>query len=68
MNKHEEFIGWHKSTASGNGSGCVEVGYLPDRSRVGIRDTTRRWAGHIATSQAEFAKFLAMAKAGELDL
>lgn len=48
----EQFIGWHKATASGNGSGCVEVGYTPDGTRVGVRDTTRREAGHLAvTSQ-----------------
>lgn len=68
MNKPEQFIGWHKSSFSGNGTGCVEVGHTSDKSRVGVRDTTRRWAGHISTSSAEWGRFIADVKVGKYDL
>lgn len=48
---------WRKSTYSGTTqSECVEVG--PSADAVGVRDTTRRDAGHLAVSRTAWQAFV----------
>jgi hypothetical protein len=58
---------WRKATASQNNGGCVEVAAnLP--GIVAIRDSKRAGDGAHVVSTAEFAQFLASARAGRFDL
>jgi Domain of unknown function (DUF397) len=60
-------ISWRKSSFSGNGGNCVEVGTgVP--GKIAIRDTKRREDGvHVVTCEA-FAALLDDIRAGNLDL
>ena len=66
MNSKLEFSAWKKAQASGNGTGCVEVGSAP--GFAGVRDTKDREAGHIAVPAAQWTAFLDDVKAGKFDL
>ncbi|MFB4301333.1 DUF397 domain-containing protein [Actinomadura sp. NTSP31] len=61
---------WRKASRSGTGGvggqDCVEVAALADRR--GIRDSKAREAGHLALTPGSFARLIACAKRGELDL
>jgi hypothetical protein len=58
---------WRKSSFSGNGGDCVEVG-TGLLGKVAIRDTKRREDGmHIVTSEA-FAALLDDVKSGRFDI
>lgn len=58
---------WLKSSFSGGGNGqCVEVGRVP--GWVGVRDSKDNGAGPVLNfTEAEWAAFLAGARAGEFD-
>lgn len=53
-------------SASGNGTGRVEVGSAP--GFAGVRDTKNREAGHIAVPAEQWTAFLDDVKAGKFDL
>jgi Domain of unknown function (DUF397) len=60
---------WRKARASGsNGGNCVEVGSSPASAVVGLRDSKRPEAGHLAVDRAVFAALLARIKNGQYDL
>jgi Domain of unknown function (DUF397) len=63
-----ENLCWVKSSFSGNGGNCVEVGQAAGNPVVGIRDTKRREAGHLAVTREAFGALLAAARSGALDL
>jgi uncharacterized protein DUF397 len=56
---------WRKSSYSGGGNACVEIGVAP--GAVGVRDTKDRSCGTLAVTPERFADFLTAIKAGELD-
>jgi Domain of unknown function (DUF397) len=49
--------GWRKSSHSGNGANCVELGSMPDA--ILIRDTTDRGGHVLSVSRATWTTFLA---------
>lgn len=54
---------WHTSSYSANSPNtCVEVAAVG--GRVGVRDTTRRAAGHLAVRTSAWAAFVAHVKRG----
>ncbi|QVQ52716.1 DUF397 domain-containing protein [Spiractinospora alimapuensis] len=56
---------WHKSSYSqGGATNCVECRTAD--SRVLVRDTQNRSAGHLSFSSREWAAFLGAAAEGEL--
>ena len=58
---------WRKSTfSSGSGGNCVEVAKLPDGGAA-VRHSKRPEGLTITYTAAEWAAFLAGAKAGEFD-
>lgn len=62
-------LSWRKSSFSGgNGGACVEVGTTAAGHAVGIRDSKRPEAGHLAVNRETFAALLADVKAGRRDL
>lgn len=61
------FANWRKSTRSNPGGNCVEVGFTPDATETGIRDTKDRSYGTLAVSASTWSTFLANVKAGQLD-
>lgn len=62
------FTNWRKSSRSGGGgNNCVEVGFTPDATQTGIRDTKDRTYGTLAVSAGSWSAFLSTVKAGELD-
>lgn len=56
---------WRKSSYSGGGNQCVEVGAAP--GVVGIRDTKDRDHGTLAVTPQRFADLVAAIKAGRVD-
>ena len=52
---------WRKSSYSGTGNACVEVGRVDDGAAV--RDTKDRDAGFIAATSGQWQAFLAAVKA-----
>lgn len=65
--EHIDNLRWRKSSFSGNGGNCVEVGTgLP--GKVAIRDTKRRDDGMHVVESAAFAALLADVKAGRYDI
>lgn len=60
-----DHVHWRVSSYSGGGGNtCVEVG--PAREVVGVRDSTRRDAGHFATSKPAWSAFVSGVKHGRL--
>ena len=59
-------VRWRKSSFSGgsNGSGCVEVAFLPEGT-VAVRDTKDRSRAPHHYPAPEWAAFLAGVRAGE---
>ena len=58
---------WRKSSYSGNGGNCVEVGSnLPDI--IAVRDTKDREGPKLVVSSPAWAEFVEAVKLGELDL
>ena len=53
---------WRKSTFSGNGGECVEVG-VDAEARVLVRDTKDRRGPVLAFAAAQWERFVALAKA-----
>ena len=49
--------GWRKSSHSSQETNCVEVGRLPGGGAA-VRDTKDRAAGHLATSSAQWSRFV----------
>jgi len=65
--EHLDDLRWRKSSFSGNGGDCVEVGTgLP--GKVAIRDTKRHEDEMHVVKTATFAALLADIKAGKLDI
>lgn len=58
---------WRKSSHSGDGQECVEIGVLPDR-RVAVRDSKHPDDAVLIYTRAEWSAFIAGAKAGEFEL
>lgn len=58
---------WRKSTRSNAGGNCVEVGFTPDATQTGIRDTKDRSYGTLAVSAGTWSAFLSAVKTGQLD-
>lgn len=59
---------WRKSSRGGaGGSNCVEVGFSPDATHTGIRDTKDRSYGALAVPSGSWSRFLDAVKAGRLD-
>ncbi|GAB3699527.1 DUF397 domain-containing protein [Saccharopolyspora tripterygii] len=56
---------WRKSSYSGGGNQCVEVGAA--LGVVGLRDTKDLQSGTLVVPARRFADFIAAVKAGELD-
>ncbi|MGW5644491.1 DUF397 domain-containing protein [Saccharopolyspora sp. NPDC003752] len=52
---------WRKSSYSGGGNQCVEIGVAP--GAIGIRDTKDRTYGMLVVTPAHFASFLEAIKA-----
>lgn len=50
-------MSWRKSTYSGNGEACVELGNVP--GAVLVRDTTDRGGALLSVSGAAWTAFLA---------
>jgi len=50
-------LNWRKSTYSGNGEACVELGSMP--GEVLVRDTTNRGGAVLRISGATWTAFLA---------
>lgn len=61
------FTQWRKSTRSSPNGNCVEVGFTPDATQTGIRDTKDRSYGTLAVSADTWSAFLNNVKSGELD-
>lgn len=62
------FTNWRKSSRSGaGGSNCVEVGFTPDATQTGIRDTKDRSHGTLSVSAGRWSAFLNSVKSGQLD-
>jgi hypothetical protein len=59
-------IAWKKSTASGTGSNCVEVGRT--ESVICIRDSKDPAGPLLSFSRTEWAAFLEGVKAGEFEI
>jgi hypothetical protein len=59
-------VQWRKSSRSGQeGTDCVEL--AGSQTQVGIRDSKRPEAGHLALSQAAFRQLAGRAKSGVFD-
>ncbi|WP_190821882.1 DUF397 domain-containing protein [Saccharopolyspora pogona] len=58
-------VSWRKSSYSGGGNACVEIGVAP--AVVGVRDTKDRSYGTLAVTPERFADFLTAIKAGKLE-
>jgi hypothetical protein len=59
---------WRKSSFSGNGGDCVEVGQHRD-GMIAVRDTKDHSRGPVQRyTRAEWAAFTAAVRAGEFDL
>lgn len=58
---------WRKSTRSNAGGNCVEVGFTPDATQTGIRDTKDRSYGTLSVSSDVWSAFLSTVKDGKLD-
>lgn len=56
---------WRKSTFSGNGGNCVEVG-TDAGARVLVRDTKDRQGAVLEFAAEPWERFVALAKAGGL--
>jgi hypothetical protein len=50
-------LNWRKSTYSGNGEACVELGSMP--GAVLVRDTTDRGGVMLSVTEATWSAFLA---------
>jgi hypothetical protein len=61
------FMGWHKSTKSGNQANCVEVGQTPDGRLVGVRDTKDEAQTTLVFARANWAGFIQDIKDGRFD-
>jgi hypothetical protein len=61
------FTNWHKSTRSGGGDNCVEVGVAPD-GRVGVRDSKDPSGPVLVVSREGWQQFLVGVRAGEFDI
>jgi hypothetical protein len=60
-------VQWRKSSYSGQeGTDCVELAGSP--TQVGVRDSKRPEAGHLALSQVAFRELVVGVKSGALDL
>ncbi|MDR7302341.1 hypothetical protein JOF55_002522 [Haloactinomyces albus] len=57
--------GWRKSTRSGGGNACVEVGRVAGGAAV--RDTKDRAAGYFTTTGAQWSAFVTAIKGGAFD-
>lgn len=58
-------VAWRKSSYSGGGNQCVEVGIAP--TAVGLRDSKDRSYGTLAVTPQRFADFLTAIKHGKFD-
>lgn len=56
---------WRKSSYSGGGNQCVEIGKAP--AAVGVRDTKDRSYGTLVVTPQRFADFLTAIKDGKFD-
>lgn len=62
---HEKYMGWHKSSYSGNANSCVEIGHAADGG-IGVRDTKQHGRGPVLEfSPEEWRAFLAGVRDGE---
>ncbi len=52
-----DFLNWRKSTYSGNGEACVELGGMP--GGVLVRDTTDQGGAILSLNSAAWTAFLA---------
>ncbi|QFG23735.1 DUF397 domain-containing protein [Actinomadura sp. WMMB 499] len=65
MSGRERYVGWRKSSHSGTGNNCVEVGRAAGGPVVGVRDTASGDAGAVLEFGVEsWAVFLADVRAG----
>lgn len=66
--EHTDELSWRKSSYSGNGGNCVEVGQTADGSIL-VRDTKDHGHGPVHRySPAEWRAFVSGARNGEFDL
>ena len=68
MSSHDQFRGWHKARASGNGNGCVEVAIKGDGSgAIGVRDTKQNRRGPVLEyRQDSWRSFVADVRDGKI--
>lgn len=61
-------VQWRKSSRSGEdvASNCVEL--AGSQTQIGVRDSKRPEAGHLAVSQGAFRELVGRVKSGALDL
>jgi Domain of unknown function (DUF397) len=64
--EHIDNLRWRKSSYSGNGGDCVEVG--TGTGIVAVRDSKDRQGPLLGFTPDEWRAFIAGAKAGEFDL
>jgi hypothetical protein len=60
------FTNWRKSSRSGGGDNCVEVGFAPDGT-VGVRDTKDPTGPVLTFASTAWEAFTRGIRAGEFD-
>lgn len=68
-NPNQQFAGWRKSSRSNPNAECVEVGFTPDGTVTGIRDTKQAGDPNrdtLAVSRGAWASFVDAVRRGDL--